>query len=178
MSSEINIEVEFRAKANRKLSHVSAQEVGPEIHSLMQEADAEQLGAAEYLDWAQEHPESASYKLFNWDDSDAARKWRIHEARNIINSIEIKIIDNRGTEQFVPAFPNVTIRISEGDEATRAYTTFERVLGDPEATQRVVDGAMQDFKSWRDRYRTFRNYLPLARVYDATDDLVEETDED
>jgi hypothetical protein len=178
MSSEINIEVEFRAKANRKLSHASAQEVGPEIHSLMQGADAERLKPVEYLDWAQGHPDSASYKLFNWDDGDAARKWRIHEARNIINSIEIKIVDNRGSEQFVPAFPNVTIRVSDDNEAARVYTTFERVLGDPEATQRVVDGAMRDFKSWRNRYRTFRNLLPLARVYDATDDLVEGTDED
>ena len=172
---DTNTIVEFRAKEGRSLGQQAAEEVGPEIHALIQESADKEITPQDYLNWARSNPESASHKHFTWEDTVAAKRWRVHEARNIINSVEIKIIDNRGDEEFVPAFLNIVVRDSEDDwTATRVYSPFEVIADDEEKSKQIVERAMRDFMSWRKRYHRFRTLLPLADVYDATDSLVED----
>lgn len=183
MSSGYDVTVEFSAKPTRPLSNKVAEEVGPEIHALMQENNGEELTPHEYLDWVKKNPESRSYGQFEWDDTVASRKWRVHQARNIINSIEIKVTDERGKTVMVPAFIHV-IKEDAGEEARPLYTSYENVLNDEESSSQVVARACRDFLSWRRRYLLLRGKLPLADIYDATDSLAEEleapeeTDED
>jgi hypothetical protein len=177
MSTDTKVAVEFRAKEGRKLSQVGAEEVGPEIHALIEQNENSELTPHEYLDWVRANPESASYRHFTWEDTTAARKWRVHEARNIIGSIEIKIIDDRDEVDFVPAFLNTVVKTDDEGEVARAYSPFEVIVNDAEKSREVVEKAMRDFISWRRRYRRFRHLLPLADVFDATDEFVEESDD-
>jgi hypothetical protein len=165
---------EFRAKPTRPLTDELAEVVGPEINDLMKKQGQEELTPAVYLDWVRANPNSTSHTLFDWEDTVAARKWRIHQARNIINSIEVKIIDERGVETHVPAFPNVIIRANEEHEARQIYTSFENVMNDEERAALVVDRACRDFMSWRRRYLMLRGKLPLSDIYEATDMLADE----
>jgi hypothetical protein len=171
------VQVEFRAKEGRSLSQEAAEEIGPEIHALMEQSEKSELTPQGFLDWVRSNPGSASHKHFDWDDTIAARRWRVHQARNIINSVEVKIIDNRDPSDFVPAFVNVITPKNDEGEATRAYSPFEVILNDPDKSQQVVERAFRDFMSWRRRYRRFRHLLPLADVFDATDEFAEETDD-
>ena len=180
MSSGYDVTVEFSAKPTRPLSNKVAEEIGPEIHALMQKNDGEELTPDAYLDWVKENPGSRSYGQFDWDDTVAARKWRVHQARNIINSIEIKVIDERGDAVKVPAFINI-VKSDEEEGTRQLYTSYENVLNDEESSSQVVARACRDFLSWRRRYLLLRGKLPLADIYDATDALAEElqeTDED
>jgi len=169
-------EVEYRAKKGRSLSSSLAELVGPEIRALSQDAD-EEVTPVEYLKWVSTHPHSESYALFEWNNKKAAYQNRLHTARNIINSIEIKIIDHRGDENFVPGYFNVRIQ-NEGDESSRqVYASFESVVSSSEKSQIVVTQARKEFISWRRRYLSFRNELPLAVIFEATDELeLEEED--
>jgi len=183
MSSGYDVTVEFSAKPTRPLSNKVAEEIGPEIHALMQKNDGEELTPDAYLDWAKENPNSRSHGQFDWEDTVAARKWRVHQARNIINSIEIRVIDERGDAVNVPAFINI-VRSDEEEGTRQLYTSYENVLNDEESSSQVVARACRDFLSWRRRYLLLRGKLPLADIYDATDALAqeletpEETDED
>jgi hypothetical protein len=184
MSSGYDVTIEFSAKPTRPLSNKVAEEVGPEIHALMQQNEGDELTPDAYLDWAKENPESRSYGQFDWDDTVASRKWRVHQARNIINSIEIKVIDERGDVVNVPAFINIVKADEEDGKCRQLYTSYENILNDEESSSQVVARACRDFLSWRRRYLLLRGKLPLADIYDATDALVqeleapEETDED
>lgn len=171
------VQVEFRAKEGRSLSQKAAEEIGPEIHALMEQSEKFELTPQGFLDWVRSNPDSASHKHFDWNDTEAARKWRVYQARNIINSVEVKVIDNRDSSDFVPAFVNVVTPKSDEGEATRAYSPFEVILNDPDKSQQVVEKALRDFMSWRKRYRRFRHLLPLANVFDATDGFAEEAND-
>ena len=46
---------------------------------------------------------SPLHKLFEWDNSKAAEKYRMHQARVLINNVEIKYISD-GEERHVPAY--------------------------------------------------------------------------
>jgi hypothetical protein len=163
-------EVEYRAKKGRSLSSSLAELVGPEIRALSQEAD-EEVTPAEYLNWVATHPYSESHALFEWDDTEASKQYRLSQARNIINSIEIKIIDHRGDEAFVPAWLNVRVQSEEEGASRQVYTSFESVVNDNEKSQIVVTQARKEFISWRRRFLLFRNELPLAAIFAATDEL-------
>jgi len=175
----VSTEAEYRAKKGRQISDSVAELVGPEIQALSQQAGQE-VTPAEYENWTRNHPDSESYALFarrgDWDDTEAAQKWRLHQARNIINSIEIKIIDNRGDEQYVPAFPNVIIQ-TEDEVEKQAYVSFDRAVHDEKISQTIVAQAKKEFMSWRRRYLIYRNELPLSAIYEATDELVVEDTE-
>ena len=167
---EAAINFEYQAKKGRPLSDAVAELVGPEIQALSQEA-GEEVTPAEYLNWVATHPHSESHALFEWDDTEAAKKYRLHQARNIINSIEIKIIDHRGDETFVPAWLNIKAQNDEEESPRQVYTSFESVVNDNEKSQLVVAQARKEFISWRRRYLLFRNELPLAAIFAATDEL-------
>tara|TARA_R110002051_G_C8636417_1_gene485551 strand:+ start:391 stop:933 length:543 start_codon:yes stop_codon:yes gene_type:complete len=173
MSSGYDVTVEFSAKPTRPLSNKVAEEVGPEIHALMQKNEGDELTPHEYLDWVKANPNSKSYSQFEWEDTIAATKWRVHQARNIINSIEIKVIDDRGEAVRVPAFIHV-MKANEDESSRQLYTSYENVLNDEESSSQVVARACRDFLSWRRRYLLLRGKLPLADIYDATDVLAQE----
>ena len=137
-SSGYDVTVEFSAKPTRRLSNKVAENIGPEIHALMQENDGGDLTPDAYLDWAKENPNSKSYGQFDWEDTVAARKWRIHQARNIINSIEIRVVDERGDTVNVPAFINIMKKADENEGVRQLYTSYENVLNDEESSAQVV----------------------------------------
>lgn len=50
-----------------------------------------------------EDESSVIHDLFDWEDSRAAHNWRLSQARNIINNIEVKVVSNNGP-LTIPAF--------------------------------------------------------------------------
>ena len=44
-----------------------------------------------------EQPDNVLHNLFTWDNDEAADKWRLHQARLLINNIELTIIKNGET---------------------------------------------------------------------------------
>lgn len=47
------------------------------------------------------------HPLFDWDDSVAAEKWRLQQARTVLNNIEITVISNGETRE-IPAYEVTT----------------------------------------------------------------------
>jgi hypothetical protein len=51
--------------------------------------------------------ESTLHPLFDWDNSIAAEKWRLQQARTVLNNIEITVISNGETRE-IPAYEVTT----------------------------------------------------------------------
>jgi len=166
----------YRSKPGRSLSDKMAELVGPEIVALSD--GGEKVKPTDYLNWVKANPDSESHTLFEWDDTEAAQQYRLYQARNIINSIEISIVDHRGDETFVKQWINVTIADPDDEEETqREYVSHQYAKDSPIISKQIVERAWREFVSWRQRYLEFRLALPLAAIYEATDDIADEVSE-
>ena len=86
------------------LGGLTADEVGYIINEILrkkrEEADDPRLllQPQDLID-AAEPPDSELHDLFEWDDTIAARKWRLNQARKLIKSIEVIVEPRKGTDR-------------------------------------------------------------------------------
>lgn len=107
------------------------------------------------------HPE------FEWDDEVAAEAHRRAQAAKLLRSFEI-IYDNhvpaRAFESFEVTFDDQPAAAARG----RVYLAIDDAMADPSARQQLLERAMSEFRSARQRYAYMEE---LARIFAAIDDL-------
>ena len=109
---------------------------------------------------------SELHPLFNWDDTDAARQYRLSQASHVLRSIEVIYIENpkRPTRAFEIAY-----RKRSGDPKTvTLYATSEEVAADPDVHARLVAEAVRGLIAWRNRYQALNEMRNLVRIIDKT----------
>lgn len=116
---------------------------------------------------------SPLHKLFEWDDTEAAQKHRNHQARTIITSIRIKVIDREDSE-----VRRIYVNVHQAEG--RAYLPIELIKQDIMLEAEVLKQAMAGLKQWRDRFKDLRTQLsPLFESIDSTlQDVAESITED
>lgn len=107
---------------------------------------------------------SPLHTLFEWDDSQAARDWRVHQARNVINRIRV-VVEDQVTNR--PAFVHVT-RVTPDGVANGYMTTHRALAGD--TREQVLRDALGVLDGARRRYESLTELSP---VWDALDQIRE-----
>lgn len=125
------------------------------------------------------------HSFFEWEDEIAGQRWREAQARTLIGGIVVKFDDKNETR----AFQHVEIkggdsrqekpgekRKSDGSKQARSttlsyYTSTEDALADPEKRAYILNRALREAESWRDRYRSM---CELSGVFDAIETAREE----
>lgn len=105
---------------------------------------------------------SVLHPLFEWDDTEAARQWRTHQARRVINSIPLEV--GGGTES-PPRY--VSVRKITPDGVAEGYMSTTRALSS-DTRDGVIADALALLRGVRARYR---NINELAAVWDAVDEV-------
>jgi len=101
------------------------------------------------------------HDCFIWNNTEAANLYREERARHLIRSVQVVIEDyDEGESVPVRAFVHV-----EGDDSPR-YVSTKDALSDPELRQEVLERAMNDLRSWRERYKELNE---LADIFMAMD---------
>lgn len=143
---------QVRYKFTWSKSHtVSAQIVGDVYYSLPRRTPEALVEAAK-------SKKSPLHRLFEWSDRDAAREYRLIQARVIVNSLQVEIVNVKGKPSHVNAF------IYSSDRGRHVPTM--------EATRDELTEAMQD--CWREMlaFRArFKNLEMAAQVIQAIDDV-------
>ncbi len=85
---------------------------------------------------------------FNWDRDSAAHEWNLHQARNLLNHVEVIL------EECPDAGP-VRMFVHVIDEAGGFYTSIHRVMSDPELREYTLRIAFQEFETLRRKYQSF-----------------------
>jgi hypothetical protein len=101
-----------------------------------------------------ESPSSPLHERFDWDDNEAAVKWRLQQARVLIQRVRVEI----GGE-IVQAYHNVSVQVN--DQPMRGYYSTERVLSDDVMLQQVMARALMEIEYWQKKYNTIKE---LSRV--------------
>ena len=110
---------------------------------------------------------SPLHKLFEWDDNRAAEKYRMAQARTLVNNIEVKIISD-GEERSIPVYEIVNIRPEDESEeqSGRQYKhidtlTYDEVGQVKEATVRALNNLKFKLSVYK-RFDTVIRHLDSA----------------
>lgn len=118
---------------------------------------------------AARNKKSPLFKYFDWNDTAAAAKWREHQARLLICSVQVTIKDSGGNETSVRAFVNVSPSENEVDDVIggRGYMSAERSGRSENYQQQVLRYAYQQLVGWRKRFGGFKEFFEVAEKIDA-----------
>ena len=111
---------------------------------------------------------SPLHQCFDWDNKSASNKWRLHQARELMNSIEVVILqdDPRGTSEAASAPAFVSIERGEPDGA--GYRPITIVMDDADLRDRLIQQAWRDLQSWVRRYEHLNEF---AQIHSAIRNL-------
>lgn len=98
--------------------------------------------------------DSLFHSLFTWDNKEAARLYRLQEARHLLNNIEVRVIHD-GSEKRIPVFEVVK------SHDARAYKHIDSFT--KEDITQVKGDAVRAFNYWKNKlsvYKEFESIIP------------------
>lgn len=100
---------------------------------------------------------SELHKCFDWDNEIAGEKWRLHQARNVINGLVFVPKENK--EQ--------PVRVFSYTPGTNYKPTIQMVVDMNEYTM-LLKQARRELEAFKTKYKTLKE---LKVVFDAIDEL-------
>jgi hypothetical protein len=101
---------------------------------------------------------SPLHEQFDWDDSEAAGKWRIHQARQLIR---VTVTYREEVKQNVRVFVSLT---PDRENDGGGYRSMVAVLSDSESRKQLLADAMAELNTFEAKYRALDE---LAGVFAA-----------
>lgn len=104
-------------------------------------------------------PEHLLHSRFTWDDDEAADRWRLSQARDLIR--RCRVVARPGTDTQGPQ----TIRAyhSLPDEQGRAYQPAHEVAEDPVARRILLAEMERDWQTLKRRWQHFAEFADMVR---------------
>lgn len=136
------------------LFKADAQRVAEEIASIGEKATPYQI-----LDKARDQS-TELHKCFEWDDSVAAEKYRLHQARQVVCRLVIKetIKENKPPIRFM-------FQTKNGD----GYQPTKIIYRDPDKYQELLQSVLRELQAIRNKHS---NLSELEEVFSAIDEAV------
>jgi hypothetical protein len=106
---------------------------------------------------------SPLHSYFEWDKDLAHEKFLLHQARLLINSIEV-VVSFNGEEKEIRRYLNVNQDSCDNETTTRVYAVTEKVLSNEELRNQILSQAISEQEYWVERYKT---YLELSPIFEA-----------
>lgn len=112
------------------------------------------LTAADVVEWARENEDSALHRQFTWDEADAAYKWNIHQARNLIR-VHVTVL--QGDTEPVRAY--VSLKADRRNKT--GYRAMVDVLNDPGLRETMLAEALEELQVFERKYRALSDLAPV-----------------
>ena len=113
---------------------------------------------------AEAKPKSSPlHDQFDWDDSEAAQKWRIHQARLLLN-IVVEYIGPEDDTKEMRVF--VSLRDERGEGG---YRLLNKVLSTRPLREQLLEDAIAEMEHFKHKYRDLKE---LAEVFAAMDSVL------
>lgn len=123
--------------------NADAQKVGEELEEVERQGTLE---AHHILEYAERHKDSELYKCFDWDDTEAARRWRLNQARQIIYSISLEIKEEPRKLQ------RVYVNVKDKDTEEKVFKKIDDVLKNDKEYQQLIDKAKGELIRCKEKY--------------------------
>lgn len=150
----------------RKHHGVNAQVAG-ETMEMIEERDG-QVTKEALLEEARPE-DSPMHPAFEWDDGIAAEKYRLSQARHIINDIVVTIEKTGEDEQTkAPGFVNVVL----GKENNAKYRNVEVAINDNEMKNALLKNAMWELRQFEKKYRMLKELSGVFNEINRLNDVI------
>jgi len=97
---------------------------------------------------------------FTWDNSAAAKQWRLEEARRLIRSVYVTIESPKHTPISVRAYAS----LPSDREGSGGYRAIQDVLANKDLRRELLAAALSELDAFKKRYS---NLTQLAPVFSA-----------
>jgi len=106
------------------------------------------------------------HKFFDWNDNSASDKYRLFQARQLINEVKI-IIEER--EYF--AFENVSVQINEGGKlkSKKLYLDRTEIMNNKDLREQILNRAMGNIQYWRRQHGAYEELNPIFEGIDVVE---------
>lgn len=137
-----------------------ASKIVAELKRIAQENDG--VLKAEAVVEAARPPASPLHNSFEWDDNEAAERWRIYQARNLIR-VSVEFLNVPGSEPVkVSAFVSLT---PDREQEGGGYRLMINVMSRKESREQLLEDALAELKTFEDKYAGLKE---LAEVFAAS----------
>lgn len=138
-----------------------AEEYIAEYRDILREKGGVRVTARDVVERARE-PLSVLHDVFEWDDSIAAKQWRLRQARQLLNHIVV-IVEEDGARTETRAIFNV------GTPEGKGYLPHEIVATTEEYRAQVLAAALGEIRAWQQRYSVYKE---LERIHQAIEEAL------
>lgn len=117
------------------------------------------------------------HEFFEWNNSLAAEKYRVHQARMLLSNILIQVETDDGQIEY-RAFNNVRVEYVNGDgetEKKRGYVSVKTVLSTQDMMDQVLRDARRELRYWA---KEIGKYEKLGRVAGMLKELLKEIEKE
>ena len=105
------------------------------------------------------NPITALHSHFDWEDSEAAAKWRLHQARNVIRvCVQYEPSIKKSVKVFVSLIPD--------RQAGEGYKALSVMIRNAEDRAQLLADALAELETFRHKYSALKE---LAGVFVALD---------
>lgn len=131
-----------------------AQKVADEISSIGLSVKPEEI-----VDKARDES-TELHKCFEWDDTKAAEKYRVYQARQIVCHLIVKEVDDEQQKQEVRFFYKT--------DSQEGYKPVSYIMRNEDEYQKLLDRALSELKAFQKKYSTLKE---LDGLFDAINAL-------
>jgi len=101
---------------------------------------------------------SPLHNSFTWDESEAANKWRLHQARNLLR-VTVEFVKTAGGKVPMRVFCSL-----KSDRESGGYRATVDIMSDRQMKNQLIEDALEDIAIFQKKYNHLRE---LAEVIAA-----------
>lgn len=114
-------------------------------------------------------PASELHKYFEWDDNEAAKEYRLIQARKVI---KVAVIVEDNTQEKIKAYVKLDSDVKRGE---RGYRHIVEVLSDDAMRQEMLGAALQELLSFQNKYDKLRDVAQMQPAFKGIQETLKET---
>lgn len=134
------------------LFQADAQKVADEISSI-----GDEITPAQILEKARDSS-TELHKCFEWDDSKAAEKYRLSQARQVVHHLIIKDVEDKGEEN--------PVRVFHQTENGGGYKPFSVIVKNPTEYEKLLAQARNELRAFKRKYHTLSELEEILALID------------
>lgn len=135
------------------IHHADAQKVAKEIMSIGDSATPEQI-----VEKAKKK-NTELHKCFTWDDGEAANKWRLHEARQIVCHLMVKNEDRKEKQPELRFFMKA--------ESNNGYQPTQVIFRNEDSYNQLIQKALGELTAFRRKYTFLSDRKEMIELINA-----------
>lgn len=103
-------------------------------------------------------PSSPTHGIFEWDDTAAGERWRLHQARQMMCKLRVNI----GTDEE-PKMVRTMFVVTD-DDGDDSYRPLAEIKADSRLSDQILDRAKSDMKCWIERYGIYKELFAAKKL--------------